>query len=133
MLAALAVFSHDPVVTIARVVLLGLFGMATNPVLIGMAVRYAAQAPTLASALSTSSFNLGTAIGSWLAGFALESALGATGPVLVGTCIAALYFVPLTLLLRKERPSAPSSEDTAPTAPGNAPEKIAGLRGTGTS
>ncbi|MFL6125826.1 MFS transporter [Actinophytocola sp.] len=102
-LAALAVFSHIPVVTIALVVLLGLFGMATNPVLIGMAVRYAAHAPTLASALSTSSFNLGTAVGSWLAGFALESALGATGPVLVGTGIAALYFVPLTLLLRKER------------------------------
>ncbi|MGC7095306.1 hypothetical protein ACPZ19_11615 [Amycolatopsis lurida] len=76
--------------------------MATNPVLIGMAVRYADQAPTLASALSTSSFNLGTAIGSWIAGYALESSLGTTGPVLVGTCIAALYVVPLVLLFRKE-------------------------------
>jgi predicted MFS family arabinose efflux permease len=103
-LGALSLFSHNPVITIALVVLLGLFGMATNPVLIGMAVRYADRAPTLASALSTSAFNLGTAVGSWIAGYALESALGATGPVLVGTGIAALYFVPLAFLLRGERP-----------------------------
>lgn len=115
-LGALAVFSQHPVVTVALVVLLGLFGMSTNPVLIGMAVRYAGSAATLASALSTSSFNLGTAIGSWIAGFALETALGATGPVLVGTCVAALYFLPLTLLLRKERPTAAPSAPAVVTA-----------------
>ena len=75
--------------------------MSTNPILIGMAVRYADQAPTMASALSTSSFNLGTAVGSWIAGFAFASSLGATGPVLVGTGVAALYFLPLIILLRK--------------------------------
>lgn len=102
-LGALCLFSHDPVVTIALVVLLGLFGMSTNPVLIGMAVRYADDAPTLASALSTASFNAGTAVGSWIAGFAIASTLGATGPVLVGACVAALYFLPLALLFSKER------------------------------
>ncbi len=61
------------------------------------------SAPTMASALSTSSFNLGTAVGSWIAGFAFASSLGATGPVLVGTGVAALYFLPLMILLRKER------------------------------
>jgi predicted MFS family arabinose efflux permease len=111
-LGALCLFSHSPVVTIVLVVLLGLFGMSTNPILIGMAVRYADHAPTLASALSTSSFNLGTAIGSWIAGYALESTLGATGPVLVGTCVAALYFVPLALLLRKQR-AAVKHQDAA--------------------
>ena len=78
-LGALCLFSHSPVVTIALVMLLGLFGMSTNPILIGMAVCYADHVPTLASALSTSSFNLGAAIGSWIAGYALESTLGATG------------------------------------------------------
>lgn len=102
-LAALCLFSHHPVVTVGLVMLLGLFGMSTNPVLIGMAVRYADRAPTLASALSTASFNAGTAVGSWIAGFAIESSLGATGPVLVGVCIAALYFVPLAILFSKER------------------------------
>jgi predicted MFS family arabinose efflux permease len=102
-LGALALLSHEPVATVVLVALLGLFGMATNPVLIGKAVAYADRAPTLASALSTSAFNFGTAVGSWIAGFALESALGVTGPVVVGTAIAALYFVPLGLLLVRER------------------------------
>lgn len=105
-LAALCLFSHHPVVTVGLVMLLGLFGMSTNPVLIGMAVRYADRAPTLASALSTASFNAGTAAGSWIAGFAIESSLGATGPVLVGACIAALYFVPLAILFSKKRAAA---------------------------
>ena len=47
--------------------------------------------------------NVGTAVGSWIAGFALESALGATGPVVVGVVIAALYFLPLTALVVKDR------------------------------
>ena len=102
-LGALCLFSHNVIVTVFLVVMLGLFGMSTNPILIGMAVRYADQAPTMASALSTSSFNLGTAVGSWIAGFAFASSLGATGPVLVGTGVAALYFLPLIILLRKER------------------------------
>lgn len=102
-LGALCLFSQNVIVTVILVVMLGLFGMSTNPILIGMAVRYADQAPTMASALSTSSFNLGTAVGSWIAGFAFASSLGATGPVLVGTGVAALYFLPLMILLRKER------------------------------
>ncbi|BAK33933.1 drug resistance transporter [Microlunatus phosphovorus NM-1] len=105
-LVALCLFSHHSVVTVGLVVLLGLFGMSTNPVLIGMAVRYADRAPTLASALSTASFNAGTAAGSWIAGFAIESSLGATGPVLVGACIAALYFVPLAILFSRKRAAA---------------------------
>lgn len=102
-LVGLALFSHSPTATVVLVFLLGLFGMSTNPILIGKAVGYAEQAPTLASALSTSAFNVGTAVGSWIAGFALESALGACGPVAVGAAIAALYFLPLTALLIKDR------------------------------
>ncbi|WP_169250921.1 MFS transporter [Brevibacterium sp. 'Marine'] len=102
-LVGLALFSHSPITTVALIFLLGLFGMSTNPILIGKAVGYADQAPTLASALATSSFNVGTAVGSWIAGFAFESALGATGPVAVGAVIAALYFLPLSILVVKDR------------------------------
>ncbi len=102
-LTGLALFSHNVVATVALVTLLGLFGMSTNPVLIGKAVAYADHAPTLASALATSSFNFGTAVGSWIAGYALESALGATGPVVVGAAIAALYFLPLGILVVRDR------------------------------
>ncbi len=102
-LVALALLSHNVVATIVLVVLLGLFGMSTNPILVGMAVRYADQAPTLASALSTASFNAGTAVGSWIAGRALATSLGATGPIVVGAGVASLYFLPLVLLVRQER------------------------------
>ncbi len=47
---------------------------------------------------------------SWIAGFALASSLGATGPVLVGTGVAALYFLPLMILLRKERTKRTAAE-----------------------
>lgn len=102
-LAGLLLFSGNAVVAVVLVVLLGLFGMSTNPVLIGMAVRYADKAPTLASAMATAAFNVGTAVGSWIAGRTLATSLGASGPVAVGTVIAALYAVPLVLLLRRER------------------------------
>ncbi|MGP5931743.1 MFS transporter [Corynebacterium glyciniphilum] len=102
-LVGLLLFSHNAAVTIVLVVLLGVFGMSTNPVLISMAVRYADRAPTLASAMATASFNVGTAVGSWIAGMTLATSLGASGPVAVGTIVAVLYFIPLALLLRRER------------------------------
>lgn len=108
-LTGLLLFSHNATVTVVLVVLLGLFGMSTNPILIGMAVRYADKAPTLASAMATASFNFGTAVGSWIAGKALATSLGADGPVAVGTVIAALYAIPLVLLLRRERTDGPQT------------------------
>ncbi|MGV9774909.1 hypothetical protein [Streptosporangium sp. NPDC003464] len=72
--------------------------------LISLSVRFAGQAPTLASALSVSAFNLGTAVGTWIAGRALDSSLEATGPVVVGTAIAALTLIPtITIALRVSR------------------------------
>jgi predicted MFS family arabinose efflux permease len=63
-------------------------------VLISLAVRFSGQAPTLGSALTVSAFNFGTAAGSWIAGLALDSTLGATGPAVVGTVIGALTLIP---------------------------------------
>ncbi|MDR7161970.1 MFS transporter [Arthrobacter sp. BE255] len=102
-LGALCLVSQQSVLTICLTVLLGLFGVSMHPILIAMAVRLAAGAPTLASALCTSFLNLGTAVGSWSAGLALESELGVLGPVVVGTAIAALCFIPLGLLASRQR------------------------------
>lgn len=107
-LGGLSFGSRQPVVTVCLAVLLGLFGVATHPVLISLAVRFAAGAPTLASALCTSFLNLGTAIGSWSAGLTLESGLGVTGPVVIGTLVAALYFIPLGFLAPRLTPLRPS-------------------------
>jgi predicted MFS family arabinose efflux permease len=106
-LLALSVLSAHLVAAVVLVVLLGLLGLSANPVLSSLAVRFAGVAPTLGVALSVSAYNLGTAAGSGLAGRALDSGLGATGPAVVGTAIAALTVVPtavLALVGRRRRP-----------------------------
>jgi DHA1 family inner membrane transport protein len=110
-LLAICVVSQQTLPTVVLLALLGLTGMTVNPVLISLAVRFAGQAPTLASALSTSAFNLGTAVGSWIAGRALESALNELGPAAVGTAIAALTLIPLTVLARGQRSAASQSPE----------------------
>ncbi|MFJ8717271.1 MFS transporter [Streptomyces violaceus] len=95
-LLAVCLLSGFAVPTVVLVALLGLFGLGANPVLISLAVRFAGKAPTLGSALTVSAFNFGTAAGSWGAGLALGSTLGATGPAVVGTVIAALTLIPTT-------------------------------------
>lgn len=89
--------------TVVLVALLGLFGLGANPVLISLAVRFSGQAPTLGSDLTDSAFDLGAAAGSWGAGLALDSTLGATGPAVVGTAIAALPLIPTITIARAQR------------------------------
>jgi DHA1 family inner membrane transport protein len=107
LLLAICLAAGYAVPTIALVALLGMFGLGANPVFIALAVRFAGRAPTLGSALTVSAFNLGTATGSWIAGFALASPLGATGPAAAGTGIAALTLIPTTTiaLTQRHRPS----------------------------
>jgi DHA1 family inner membrane transport protein len=103
-LLAIWLLSVSAVATVVLVVLLGLLGLSANPVLSSLAVRFAGLAPTLGVAMSVSAYNLGTAVGSWLAGRALGSGLGATGPAAVGAVIAALTLIPtVTIALRHTR------------------------------
>jgi DHA1 family inner membrane transport protein len=97
-LALLIPLSANAFTAVGLVVLLGVVGMAVPPVATGMAVRFAHAAPTLAAALAVSAFNTGIAAGSWAAGVALASALGTTGPALVGVCMVAVGLVPLLAL-----------------------------------
>ncbi|MFF4017235.1 MFS transporter [Streptomyces sp. NPDC001843] len=102
-LLAICLLSGYAVPMVALVVLLGFFGLGANPVLISLAVRFAGRAPTLASALTVSAFNFGTAAGSWAAGFALDSPLGPVGPAAVGTAVAALTLIPTIAIARIAR------------------------------
>ncbi|MDH6622744.1 putative MFS family arabinose efflux permease [Streptomyces sp. LBL] len=90
--------STNAVTAIVLVFLMGLTGFAVNPVVTALAMRFAGDAPTLTSALTTSAFNVGVAGGSFIAGAALDSSLGLTGPPLVGTLIAVLTLFPLIAL-----------------------------------
>jgi DHA1 family inner membrane transport protein len=90
--------STGPVTAVALVFLMALAGFTVNPVVTSLAVRIAGAAPTLTSALSTSAYNTGIAAGSVLAGQALGTSLGLTGPALVGAASAALTLLPLIAL-----------------------------------
>ncbi|MEU2588794.1 MFS transporter [Streptomyces avermitilis] len=98
---ALAALAAAAIALIARTVPHD--GGDAQTVSMALAVRFARQAPVLASALTVSAFNLGTAIGSWIAGLTLDTSLGTTGPAVVGTVIAALTLIPTTALVLAQR------------------------------
>ncbi|WP_405651929.1 MFS transporter [Streptomyces sp. NBC_00019] len=96
--------SATPVTATLLVFLMALTGFTVNPVVTSLAVRYAGNAPTLTSALTTSAYNTGIAAGSAIAGRAMGSSLGLTGPPLVGTVSAVLTLVPLAALAVSRAP-----------------------------
>ena len=121
-LAAICLLSAQAVPVVVLVALLGLVGLSANPVLSSLAVRFAGVAPTLGVAMSVSAYNLGTAIGTGIAGSTLESGLGATGPAVVGTVIAALTLVPtvaICLVQRRRRTAVPTdpADPSVPVGP----------------
>ncbi|WP_219418968.1 MFS transporter [Pseudonocardia nigra] len=105
-LAALTVWGSNGGLAAALIVALGAFGLVANPILVAQVVRATGPVNTLAMSLSTSSFNVGIAGGSWLGGLALSSSLGAQGPPLVGLVIAVLALAPLALLATARRREA---------------------------
>jgi predicted MFS family arabinose efflux permease len=115
-LLAVCLLSTQTVPTVTLVVLLGLFGLSANPVLSSLAVRYAGVAPTLGVAMSVSAYNVGTAVGSGIAGATLSSGLGATGPVVVGTVIATLTLIPSVAIALQHRRGTTLPADGVPGA-----------------
>ncbi|MGW1088091.1 MFS transporter [Streptomyces sp. NPDC002596] len=102
-LLALIPLSTTPAAAVVLVFLMALTGFTINPVVTALAVRFAGDAPTLTSALTTSAYNTGIAAGSALAGQALASSLGVTGPALVGAIFAGLTLLPLITLATVKR------------------------------
>jgi multidrug resistance protein len=119
LLAAICMSADMTWAAIAFVTLLGFFGLGANPVLISLAVRFADRATTLGSAMSVAAFNSGTALGSALAGRALGTSLGVTGPAAVGAVIAAATLVPVVSIALLQRRNT-----TQPTAPTFVPNRL---------
>lgn len=53
---------------------------------------------SLSAALTVSAFNVGIAAATWIAGIALDSSLGTTGPSVVGAVMAIAGLMPLLVL-----------------------------------
>ncbi|WP_326810745.1 MFS transporter [Streptomyces scopuliridis] len=109
--------SNSPVAAVALVFGMALTGFTVNPVVTSLAVRFAGDAPTLTSALTTSGYNTGIAVGSLVAGRALDSSLGLTGPALVGAVFSALTLLPLIALALRGTGGPRGSSPTSPPTP----------------
>jgi DHA1 family inner membrane transport protein len=94
--------STVPAPTLVLLGLLGVTGYLANPILVALAVRYAGAAPNLATAISTSAFNLGVTVTTGIAAGAL-AAVGPIGPVVVGAAAFGLLFIPLLTLVAVQR------------------------------
>lgn len=102
-LAGIGIVSHHALAVGALSVLLGLTGFGTNPALNSRVFALGASAPTLTAAGTTSAFNVGIALGPWLAGLALTA--GAGYPVVpwigAGLAVSALALFAIDVALAR--------------------------------
>lgn len=122
-LALFAWLAFNPVATIVLLVLMGAFGFGTVPGLQSRIMRYAADAPTLASGANIAAFNLGNALGAWAGGLTIAAGLGYTSPIWVGAAITLAALVVMGVAAATARRSRPA-DATAPTLPATSPTPV---------
>ena len=112
-LALFAWLAWSPVATVVLLVAMGGFGFGTVPGLQSRVMRYAAQAPTLASGANIAAFNLGNALGAFAGGLAITAGLGYTSPIWVGALITMAALVVMIVAAATARIARAASGDTA--------------------
>lgn len=116
-LVAFALAAAIPVAVIVLMLLLGTVGFAAAPGLQLRIMSVAGDAPTLASGLNIAALNIGNALGAWLGGIAITTALGFTAPLWVGAVLAAAALVVLLLAATaQKRTKAPEQVKQAETS-----------------
>ena len=88
-LIVLAVVSAHPMAAVAAVFAVGVAGFSIAPALNARIFVVAGDAPTLASAVNTSAFNVGNTIGPWAGGAVITAGWGYVAPVWVGVALTA--------------------------------------------
>lgn len=95
-MAAFALCAQNQIMTIILLLLMGTVGLATGPGLQLRMMKYASDAPTVASGTNIAAFNIGNAVGAYLGGIALDKGYGFVSPLWVG---AALSLVALIVVI----------------------------------
>ncbi|MGW6544594.1 MFS transporter [Streptomyces massasporeus] len=83
-----ALTAESKVATLIMLLLMGTIGLATAPGLQVRTMKYADDAPTMASGANIAAFNVGNALGAWLGGLALAAGYGFVSPLWVGAGLA---------------------------------------------
>ena len=119
-LIAFAMLATSQPATIVILFVMGGFGFGTVPGLQSRIMRYAGQAPTLASGANIGAFNLGNALGAWAGGVGIAAGLGYSSPIWIGaslTLVALAVIVTAAALARGADHPNITTESQARTAP----------------
>ncbi|WP_432573647.1 MFS transporter [Kineococcus sp. SYSU DK005] len=116
-LAGFALLAGNRPAVLVALVLMGATGFATVPGLQLRIVRHAAGAPTLASGANIAAFNVGNALGAWVAGLAITAGFGYTSPLWTGAGFALLALAVLAVAARRDRAPRPAQPTRSATVP----------------
>lgn len=89
--------AHYKIFAVITLFSLGVFGFAISPPVQTQVMRYAANAPTIASAANISAFNVGIAIGTYFSGLAIHLGYGYTSVNLVGGILVVIGLILQTI------------------------------------
>ncbi|MFC9996718.1 Cmx/CmrA family chloramphenicol efflux MFS transporter [Nocardia sp. NPDC127526] len=109
--AALALTATSAVSVVVLAFLLGAFGFATNPALNTRVFALAGAAPTLATAVNFSSFNIGITVGPWLGGIAIGAGFGYPSVAWIGAVLGVLALGTIVWSMAWQRGSAATSAE----------------------
>jgi DHA1 family inner membrane transport protein len=114
-LLAFTVTVHNPWGAGVTLFLLGAVGFSAVPGMQSRVLFFAHRAPTLASGVNISAFNLGNAIGAYLGGVTIAAGFGLSSPVWVGAglAITALALMGVAAALRRVPQTTGSPEAAA--------------------
>ncbi|MGV9323860.1 MFS transporter [Streptosporangium sandarakinum] len=108
-LAVFALTAQSKAMTVVSLLLMGTAGLATAPGLQLRTMKYAQDAPTLASGANIAAFNIGNALGAWLGGLAIAAGYGFVSPLWVGAGVTVAGLAVLVAgSVRRRVPAAPS-------------------------
>ena len=127
-LVAFALTATNQIATVVALLLMGGFGFATVPGLQMRIMTYATGAPTMASGANIAAFNVGNALGAWVAGLGLAAGLGCTSPLWVGAGVTLLGLAVLVILGRNA--AAPTGDQGSQAEPAGPEMKTSGGEST---
>ncbi|MEL0638693.1 MFS transporter [Marinomonas sp. TI.3.20] len=96
-LTVFAMNAQNQALTIICLLLMGTIGLATAPGLQLRMMKYAGDAPTVASGANIAAFNIGNALGALLGGIAISRGFSYVSPLWIGAFLAFSAFVVLLL------------------------------------
>ncbi|UQX04028.1 MFS transporter [Streptomyces sp. RerS4] len=113
-LAVFALTAENKIMTVISLLLMGTIGLSTAPGLQLRTMKYAQDAPTMASGANIAAFNVGNALGAWIGGLAIGAGYGFISPLWAGAGVTLAGLVVLALGSigsgKGARPLAPAQE-----------------------